>query len=208
LTCGREGITSSQDAEEAWAVKLKVLVRIGLIVAILALGLTGYAGYLQRSGNFHEVVAGEVYRSNQVTPAELAEYQANYGIRSVLNLRGAEPGAGWYDAEIKASAGLGLTHADFRMSANKDLSVLDARKLIALMRQLPKPLLVHCKRGADRTGLAMALYLGAISGVGADEAGGQLSVWFGHFGVPYFSDAYPMDESWAHLVADLGISRG
>lgn len=190
-------------------VKLRSFVGIGLLAALgFAAGVSGYMSYLQRSGNFHEVIAGEVYRSNQVTPEELARYRRDYGIRSVLNLRGADPGAGWYDAEIAASAALGLSHADFRMSATKIVSLSDARALIALMGRLPKPLLVHCKRGADRTGLAMALYLGAIGRTGVDEAGAQLSVWFGHFGVPYLSETYPMDESWAHLVVDLGLSRG
>lgn len=184
-------------------------IRIGaLAFALVLLGLTGFLSYLQASGNFHEVVAGEVYRANQVTPEALDSYTKDHGIRSVLNLRGAEPGAPWYDAEIAASTALGLAHADFAMSGTVRFSEADARQLIALMRDMPKPLLVHCKRGADRTGLAMALYLGAIQKTGAAEAGAQLSLWFGHFSVPYLSETYPMDESWNDLIGALGILEG
>ncbi len=179
-----------------------------LAFAAVMIGVTAFTSYLEWSGNFHVVVPGEVYRSNQVTPERLATYQAEHGIRSVLNLRGAAPWADWYNDEIKASAALGLVHADFYMSGSVEFSDADAAKLIALMREMPKPLLVHCKRGADRTGLAMALYLGAIRGGTVAEAGGQLSLWFGHVGVPYLSDTYPMDESWDRLVGVLGISRG
>jgi len=184
------------------------ILRIGAVaIAATIAGFTAFIAYLNWSGNFHTVVAGEVYRSNQVTPEALASYTADHGIRSVLNLRGAAPGVQWYDNEIAASAALGLEHVDFRMSASHELSDADAAQLIALMREMPKPMLVHCQFGADRTGLAMALYLGAIRGAGESAAGGQLSIWYGHVGLPYVSDAYPMDESWARLSTALGIGK-
>lgn len=183
----------------------KVLRLIAVVVLLVAVGLQGFFTYLDRSGNFHEVVAGEVYRSNQVTPEELAAYTQAVGLRSVLNLRGAAPGVNWYDDEIAASARLGLVHADFAMDGTVELSDADAARLIALMREMPKPLLVHCRRGADRTGLAMALYLGAVEGEAKAEAGRQLSLRYGHVSLPYVTNTYPMDESWDRLARVLGI---
>ena len=43
---------------------------------VLFLCVSGYALSLVWSGNFHEVVAGELYRSGQPTPAMLASLQA------------------------------------------------------------------------------------------------------------------------------------
>lgn len=160
------------------------------------------------NGNIHPVVAGEVYRSAQLTPEQLVGLAGETGLKSVLNLRGAAPGEDWYDQEIAASEALGLAHADFAMSASEVLSVEDSARLIALMRDLPKPLLVHCRRGADRTGLAMALYLAGISGQDLETAAGQLSLRYGHFSVPYLSKAYPMDESWQLMVPVLGLDKG
>lgn len=180
----------------------------GLAVAGAAVAvLTGYLAWLHYSGNFHQVVADEVYRSAQVSRADIAAYRSGYGIRSILNLRGAAPGEAWYDEELAASTALGLTHADFAMNASIQLSAAEAGRLIALMREMPKPLLVHCRRGSDRTGLAMSLYLAAISGADEATAEGQLSLWFGHFGVPYLSDAWPMDESWEKLEPGLGFTE-
>ena len=68
--------------------------------------MLGWAGLvctslcLQLGGNFHTVVPGELYRSAQPTAAMIAEYQQNYGIKTIVNLRGENIGSGWYDAEV------------------------------------------------------------------------------------------------------------
>ncbi|RYI17672.1 MAG: protein tyrosine phosphatase [Acetobacteraceae bacterium] len=187
----------------AWA---RRILRGGLGVGgTLCAALGGYLGYLAVTGNFHQVVAGEVFRSAQVSAEDIAAYRGTYGIRSILNLRGAAPGEPWYDTEIAASAALGVTHVDFAMDASVQLTDAEATQLIALMREMPKPLLVHCRHGSDRTGLAMSLYLAAIKGQDEATAEGQLSLWFGHFAVPILSDAWPMDESWERLEPGLGF---
>lgn len=183
------------------------LVRGGLGAGAVAAALVAYLGYLHLSGNFHQVVADEIYRSAQVSKDDIAAYRSGYGIRSILNLRGAAPGEAWYDEELAASTALGLTHVDFAMNASLELSAADARRLIAVMREMPKPLLVHCRHGSDRTGLAMSLYLAAISGADEETAEGQLSLWFGHFAVPMLSDAWPMDQSWERLEPGLGFTH-
>jgi protein tyrosine/serine phosphatase len=189
----------------AWA--RRIIHRVALSVGAGVAALVGYLAYLHYSGNFHQVLAHELYRAAQISDADIRDYRSRYGIRSVLNLRGAAPGEPWYDEEIAATKALGLTHVDFPMNASKELGPADAARLIALMGALPKPLLVHCRHGADRTGLAVSLYLAAISGADEEAAEGQLSLWYGHFSVPYLSDAYPMDESWERLEAGLGFTE-
>ncbi len=50
--------------------------------------------------NFHPVVAGEVYRSSQPSPAVIAQLQKQYGIKTIINLRGDNSGRSWYDKEV------------------------------------------------------------------------------------------------------------
>ena len=184
-----------------WAIRVVGVAGVGL------LGLLGFLGVQQYTGNFHSVVDGEVYRSAQMTGTQLSDYTAKVGLKSVLNLRGAAPDADWYQAEIADSARLGLVHADFALSASREVTNDEAVQLIALMQTLPKPLLIHCKQGSDRTGLLAALYLASIKGVDVDTADDELSLAFGHFSVPYLSAAYPMDISWNRLEVALNLPQ-
>ena len=184
-----------------WSLKLLA------VIAATVLALVGYLAVLHFSGNFHAVVAGEVYRSAQVKGTQLADYTAKVGLKSVLNLRGPSPESDWYKDEIAESARLGLVHADFALSASREVTNDQALQLIALMRTLPKPLLIHCKHGSDRTGLLAALYLAAIKGEDPETADEQLSLFYGHFAVPYLSAAYPMDESWDRLEVALKFAE-
>ncbi len=65
-------------------------------------------------------------------------------------------------------------------------------KLVKLMKEAKKPLLIHCKAGADRTSLASALYLyGTHDKQNPQEA---ISIVYGHF--PWLgSKTKAMDES-------------
>lgn len=161
----------------------------------------------QATGNLHEVVPGVVFRSGQLDPGRFERVAAKFGIRSVLNLRGAAPGADWYEQERAASAEAGIVHADFAMTSRELLPSDRARDLIALMRDLPTPILIHCEHGSDRSGLASALYLAAVAGADEDEAEGQLSIAYGHFSVPWLSATWPMDESFERLEPMLGFAH-
>lgn len=125
---------------------------------------------IQLLGNFHEVVAGQLYRSNQPSSEQLVRYTGDNGIKTVINLRGENESEDWYKDEIKTSRELGLTHIDFGMSARHELDMTKVNQLVAIMRDAPKPILIHCKSGADRTGLATALYLGRVAYLGEKAA--------------------------------------
>lgn len=169
-------------------------------ITVVALGL----GALQLTGNFHEVVGAELYRSAQLEPQALERYVKTYAIRSVINLRGSNQGSPWYDAEVQKTAELGVKHIDFRMSSSHALKKDEALELIALMRDAPKPLLIHCRAGADRTGLASALYLAAIAGQSEWQAEKQLWLTYGH--VPLcFTGAYAMNDTFESLEPYLGF---
>lgn len=174
-----------------------VIAGMAALVALPAL----YAAALQWAGNIHVVVPDQVYRSAQLDGDGLRAMVATYGIRSVLNLRGAHPGSDWYDAEIAVAQDLGVRHFDFAMSANLALSMAEIDDVVAMMRATPKPILIHCRHGSDRTGLATALYQAVVEGLPVETAETQLSFRFGHVGIPYLSTAYPMDQTWEAFEA-------
>ncbi|MCJ8517914.1 protein tyrosine/serine phosphatase [Pseudorhizobium tarimense] len=180
---------------------LKWSVRLSLSAA-LAIG--SYLGILQLTGNFHEVIAGELYRSAQPTAAALERYIQSYGIKTVVNLRG-ESSRDWYRDEKSVTARLGVNHLDFKMSAGRELTPEESFQLISLLRDAPKPILIHCQGGSDRTGLASVMYLQQIANVDEETAEWQLSLLYGHVGVPFLSYAYPMDESWEQFEKIIGL---
>ncbi|WP_417249843.1 fused DSP-PTPase phosphatase/NAD kinase-like protein [Celeribacter sp.] len=185
----------------------RIIGRLALVSVVLFSSLIGYLAYLQLSGNYHAIVEGEVYRSAQPDYEMLERFAVEDGGKTVLNLRGIAPGSDWYDTERAAADELGLIHIDFPMSDRKVISPEVAEELIAIMRDAPKPLLVHCKAGADRTGLAGALYLIAHAGASEAHAERHLSLLYGHVGVP-ISAAWPMDLSWHAYEAHIGLNEG
>lgn len=180
---------------------LRSLIRLTLLLLVVT-GL--YLGYLQLSTNVHAVVDGQVYRSAQPSPAKLGELVKEYGIKSVLNLRGDSSGERWYDNEIAAAKGLNVQHIDFRMSATKELSIEEGRQLMAIMAAAPKPMLIHCKAGADRTGLASAIYVAGVAKEGEMAAESQISLTYGHLSL-FFIGAYAMDRTFERLEPMFGF---
>ena len=161
--------------------------------------VTIYVAVLLYWGNFGTVIRGQVYRSAQLGSATMSFNVRRYGIKAIINLRGSNPGQGWYEREVADAKALGIHHIDFRMSAKRQLSREQAEELIALMAQAPKPLLIHCASGADRTGLAAALYVAAIAKAGHEKAQAQLSPFFGHLSLP-FLPGYAMDRTWEEFT--------
>lgn len=163
-----------------------------------------HLGALELTGNFHAVVPGSLYRSAQPTASDIARYRAAHGIRTIVNLRGANAGSPWYDAEIAEAKHLGIAHLDFRMSAKRELTQGAAADLIQLLERAEKPVLIHCNWGADRSGLAAALYVAAVAKLGEAAAEDQFSLRYGHLSLPVVA-AYAMDRTFEALEPWLGF---
>lgn len=176
---------------------------LGLGLAFIAAGGL-YLGYLHISGNFHEVIPGVYYRSAQLSGPQLESSIQRYGIKSVVNLRGAAPAAHWYKDEMATIEKSGITHVDFPMSATKELTIEQTEQLERILKDVPKPVLVHCRAGSDRTGLASVVFLQRIEGMDEHTAEGQLSIVFGHFGLPFLR-VFAMERSWEAREKSIGL---
>jgi protein tyrosine phosphatase (PTP) superfamily phosphohydrolase (DUF442 family) len=128
--------------------------------------------------NLAVVDPGILYRSNHPTPAQLAAVVRRHGIRTVINLRGARA-CGSDALSREAAARLGLVHVDMALESRGAPHKDRLLRLIDIYQSMTAPTLIHCKSGADRAGLAAALYI-LLRGGTAAQARRQLSWRYGH----------------------------
>jgi len=105
--------------------------------------------------NYHEIGPG-IHRSNHPTEARFRKY-ATEGLKTVVNLRGASM-APQYQLEKLLCEELGIELIDISMAGTIAPPRETLLTLLDTFETAPRPMLIHCKSGADRTGLASALY--------------------------------------------------
>lgn len=122
--------------------------------------------------------AQSVWRSNHPEQRRFASLKAR-GIRTIISLRGST-NAPWALLEQESCTRYGITLETVALQSRSAPARDELQKLIALFRSVDKPLLMHCKSGADRAGLASALYLLVIDGKPLSEARKMLSLRYLH----------------------------
>lgn len=153
------------------------LRRILLIIVLMMVGFCAW--WLLLYDNYHEVIPGQLYRSGQMSVTRLCKHADRDHLATVINLR-PEITEAWHDQEVRACIGRGIRHVDFPMSGDIPPTTEAMDDLLNLMRRSARPLLIHCEHGADRTGLAVALYLRTIDSQPEIEARKALSMKYGH----------------------------
>ena len=110
----------------------------------------------------------------------MERYIKKYGIKSVLNLRNDTEGTDWYRAERELCSRYGIEYFLVPMSQKKALSAKKAATVLRVLDAAPRPLLIHCKAGADRSGLVSAMWKEYVDGEPKEKAAGQLSLRYLH----------------------------
>jgi predicted protein tyrosine phosphatase len=102
----------------------------------------------------------DIYRGSRPTRASLLSAEPNP--RTLINLE-----SGWYEwvnrgaiREDQLANDLGMVELHLPMSPFTPPSLAQVTEAYALMNslELPRPLLVHCREGVDRTGVVCAYY--------------------------------------------------
>jgi protein tyrosine phosphatase (PTP) superfamily phosphohydrolase (DUF442 family) len=151
----------------------------GFLIAGLTLFSAGLL-HVTLGSNFHTVLSGRVYRCAQPSSGELEQLVRRYGIRTVINLRGFSAPWPWFVEESEATHRLNVSQEDLSFSANRLPSAPEVRRLVEVLDESEYPLLLHCRRGADRTGLASAMVCLLHTDTDLGTARRQLSPRYGH----------------------------
>ena len=146
------------------------------IVAVAAVKLL----HIFAGSNLHTVIPGKIYRGAQPNPAVLQAHVKQYGIRTIVNLRGTCFPQEWYVEEARTAQDLGLALEDLTFSAGRWPAHQEIRHLVETLDHAEFPLFMHCRQGADRTGMASVIAQVLVGDVPYAEARRQLGMRYGH----------------------------
>jgi hypothetical protein len=178
-------LATTEAPPDAPAVRRRRLPRrlLWVVPAVVALGFGLEAYRVCFGNNFHTVVPGRVYRVAQPSKAMLETLIADQQIRSVVNLRGSCDPMDWYLEEARATHAHNVCLEDISFSAGRLPPVQEVRRLVEVLERTPYPIVLHCRRGADRTGMASAVALLLTTDTPLDEAFHQLGLRYGHIAI-------------------------
>lgn len=180
-------------------------IALAVTVAIAVAAAVRFERFLFR-GNFGVVAAGQVYRSGQ-PGHDLERTLKQHRIASVLNLRGGSRTDWWYANEDAVTRRLGVAFYDLPLEAEREPTRDELLALLDLFEHCRYPLLIHCKSGSDRTGLASALYRLSILGEPPGQARTAFSLDYAHFPLFGPEQLHTPFEAYSAWLARTGQSH-
>jgi protein tyrosine/serine phosphatase len=148
------------------------------LATIVVLGLS-VAAVMKWYPNFYTVIPNQVYRSAELTQSQHQHYFNQYRYKSILHLESANNSKAWYKIEKAMVKKHHLQYYALPMDAHGLPTRTELKQLINIIQTSPKPLLIHCKQGADRTGLGSMLSVLFLTGHPYDIAKKQVSLKYG-----------------------------
>jgi protein tyrosine/serine phosphatase len=100
-------------------------------------------------------VDDNVYRGKQPTKDEIPKLAA-MGVKTVLDLRERFERKGWEQGAVEAA---GMQYVRIGLPGTLEPTNHEIDQILALIEDSKRgPVFIHCRRGADRTGLVIACY--------------------------------------------------
>ncbi len=161
----------------AWRWVLRVVVTAAILAVFFEFGRVTFGP------NTHAVIPNRIYRCSQPNDSTLRDQAKKNGIKTVLNLRGFTPWDDWYKRETEATTALDLNQEDVTLSAHTLPFPGELRRAIEVLDRAEYPILIHCKQGADRTGLLSTIAMLLFTDATFAEAKRQLGPRYGHWPV-------------------------
>ena len=109
--------------------------------------------------NFHWVVPGECARAAQAWAGGVGPFLEKRGIKALINLRGRNDDLSWWKNETGATSARGIAHLDAMLDSRRLPTRAMLVRLIEAFDSAPRPFVLKCSGGQDRTSFAAALYL-------------------------------------------------
>lgn len=169
------------------------------LVALLAAGVVMWKVAIAPNlfpHNFGIVEPGRIYRSGRLTPAALERAARKYGLKTIIDFGGYEPGSDHDRREQRTARALGLKRYVLRLEGDGTGNPNQYVEALRLMSDPEnQPVLVHCSAGTQRTGCAVLLFRHIVQGVPVSDG---------------FKEATKYDHDWGDnpwlmiMVAEYG----
>ena len=129
--------------------------------------------------NFHRI-SEEAFRSSQPTMWQLRRMVKKYGIRTIINLKGANAKSAYWAFEREQCEKLGIRMVDVQIYSRSIPDAARIRRAKEVFESVEYPIWIHCKAGADRAGIYSTLYQYFHKHIPIEQTD-QLRLWpFGH----------------------------
>lgn len=176
------------------------LGRFSFLAGVLLLGWLAFRlVYIIALGNFHVVVPNLLYRCSQLSGSRLESVVRQNGIKTVVNLRGCCDTFTWYQNQCLTINRCDISQEDLSFSAGRLPSTKTIRLLLDVIENGEKPMIFHCHKGIDRTGMAVVMSLLLLTDAKLDDALRQLGPYYGHLAVgrpAHIDEFFALYRSW------------
>lgn len=159
------------------------------------------------SQNFAVVEDQKLYRSAQLTDEELQQVIEKYQIKTVISLRGSPAASKWYSREEDFLKKHDVQFEPINLSDDYYPNQEQIRMILNVFKTKSFPMLVHCRVGADRTGMVAALYQRFFMNQSLEKSLEQLSFryWHVRFLHPAMSAFVEKAKSADWLLTDYNV---
>lgn len=136
----------------------------------------------------------DIYRSAQPTAGQFSALVARYGLRSVVKLNSA------LEARDHLPGGVEPLEHPWLPAGPVDHE--DAAAALYDLEHAPRPVLVHCEHGVDRTGLLVALWRVLHEHTLASSAWKEWRAFGRDMSLRWLSDAFERETGWRPAPED------
>jgi tyrosine-protein phosphatase SIW14 len=108
--------------------------------------------------NNFQVIEQDMYRSGRPSIPEIEMLAQSFNIKTILSVETYLLDPEYAKASREAAEDFGIEIVNVPIPPVGHLDKIAARKALEALKTLPRPILIHCYRGSERTGIVVAAY--------------------------------------------------
>lgn len=126
--------------------------------------------------NFQKV-NDDLFRSGRLYPADIKAIKKQYDIQTIISLEMLAPSNKRMQEERQTARELGISFINIPMFPIGDLDKTKLWQAYIAFRTADKPVLVHCWRGSERTGMVVGMHRVILDGRSYDRTFEEMNLY-------------------------------